>query len=140
MKTLFLLTAAVAVGAVAVPASAPQPYPYPNAQPAPQPYPGQPGYGYQQPGYGYPGQPGYAANPLEQIINQLLGNSTQYNSNDRSAVSRCATAALAEANRKYAPRYGRYGQPYGQQYDPRYGNNGYDNRYPQMRVTAISNV
>ena len=140
MKTLYLLTAAAAVGAVAVPASAQQAYPYPYAQPqqVPQPYPGQPGYGYAQPGYA---QPYGSTNPIEQIINQLLGSNTSYNTNDRSAVSRCATAAVAKAQAQYRPGYNGYGNQYGQYgYNQPYANNGYNNGYPQMRVTAISNV
>jgi hypothetical protein len=136
MRILSLLAASVAVGALAVPAAAQQPYPY--AQPAPQPYPGQPGYGYAQPGYAQP----YGTNPVEQIINQLLGNNTQYTVSDRTQVSRCASAALAQAQRQYSRYgYGNYRQPYGQQgYDPRYPNSGYNNAYSQMRVTAITNV
>ena len=145
MKTLYLLAAATAVGAMAVPASAQQAYPYPYAQPyaqpVPQPYPGQPGYG-----YGY-AQPGYAqplgTSPVEQIINQLLGNNNAYTVSDRTQVSRCATAAVAQAQRQYRPAsYGGYAQPYGQaygygqQYDHRYANNAWS----QMRVTAITNV
>jgi len=140
MKTLYLLTAAAAVGAVAVPASAQQAYPYPYAQPqqVPQPYPGQPGYGYAQPGYA---QPYGSTNPIEQIVSQLLGGNTNYNTNDRTAVSRCATAAIAQAQAQYRPGYNGYGNQYGQYgYNQPYANNGYNNGYPQMRVTAISNV
>jgi hypothetical protein len=144
MKTLFLLAAATAVGAMAVPASAQQAYPYPYAQPyaqpVPQPYPGQPGYGYAQPGYGY-AQPGYAqpygTNPIEQIVNQLLGNNTRYTVSDRTAVSRCASAALSQAQAQYGARNGAYGQ---QGYDPRYANNGYNNAWSQMRVSSITDV
>jgi hypothetical protein len=146
MKTLYLLSAAAAAGAMAVPASAQSTYPYqsypvqqtyPYAQPVPQPYPGQPGYGYAQPGYAQP----FGTNPIEQIINQLLGNNTQYTVSDRTAVSRCATAAVAQAQAQYRPRsggYGAYGQQGYGQYDQRYGyaNNGYS----QMRVTAITGV
>jgi hypothetical protein len=143
MKTLYLLTAAAAVGAMAVPASAQQPYAYPYAQPTPQPYPGQPGYGYVQQGYAQPGYAQtYAANPVEQIINQLLGNNSRYTVSDRTAVSRCASVALAQAEARYRPGYNgygnQYGQPrgYGQQYGQPYANAGYS----PMRVTAISNV
>jgi len=141
MKIVYLLSAAAAVGAMAVPASAQQPYAYPYAQPTPQPYPGQPGYGYQQPG-GYAQPYGTTANPIEQIVNQLLGNNSNYNVSERSLVSRCASAAVAQAQAQYRPGsngYGyQYGQPrgYGQQYAQPYANNGYS----QMRVTAISNV
>jgi hypothetical protein len=128
MKTLYLLTAAAAVGAMAVPASAQQPYAYPYAQPVPQPYPGQPGYGYAQQGYAQP----YAANPIEQIVNQLLGN--RYNVNDRTAVSRCASAAMTQAQARYRTNYNRNG------YDQRYANSGYNNAYSQMRVTSITEV
>jgi len=140
MKTLYLLSAAAAVGAMAVPASAQSTYPYqsypvqqtnPYAQPTPQPYPGQPGYGYAQQGYAQPG------NPIEQIIGQLLGN--RYNVSDRTLVSRCATAAVAQAQAQYGSRNGTYGQQ-GYGYDQRYANNGYNNAYSQMRVTSITNV
>jgi hypothetical protein len=149
MRTLYLLAAASAVGAMAVPAAAQSSYPYqsypvqadPYAQPVPQPYPGQPGYGYAQPGYA---QPYGSTNPVEQIINQLLGNNNAYTVSDRTQVSRCATAAVAQAQSQYQSRYGAYGQQgyaYGQQgYDPRYPNSRYANAYSQMRVTAITNV
>ena len=135
MRTVYLLTAAAAVGAMAVPAVAQQAYPYPYAQPVPQPYPGQPGYGYAQPGYA---QPYGGTNVVEQIVNQLLGNNTAYTVTDRGAVSRCATAAIAQAERQYSPRYG-YGNRYGYN-QPANPNYAYNNAYPQMRVTAISNV
>lgn len=132
MKTLYLLSAAAAVAAIAGPASAQQPYPYSPYQPVyPQPaYPGYPQQaypGYPQQGYAQP----YGTNPVQQIIDQLLGN--RYNVNDRTAVSRCASAALAQAQAQYRPGYG---QPYGQPYNPQYGNT-YGG---QMRVTAITNV
>ena len=130
---------------MAAPAGAQQPYSYPYAQPTyPQPtYPQQaypPGYGYPQQGYAQP----YGTNPVEQVINQLLGNS--YNVNDRTAVSRCASAAIAQAQAQYGSRYGGYGaygqQGYGQQgygqYDQRYGYA--NNASSRMRVTAITNV
>jgi hypothetical protein len=133
MRTLYLLTAAAAVGAIAVPASARQPYPYPQ-----QAYPQQAYPGYQQAYPGYP-QQGYAqpGNPIEQIIGQLLGN--RYNVSDRTLVSRCATAAVAQAQAQYGSRNGAYGQQ-GYGYDQRYANTGYNNAYSQMRVTAITDV
>lgn len=118
MKTLYLLSAAAAVGAMAVPASAQQPYAYPYAQ---QAYPQ---------AYGYP-QQGYSSNPVEQIINQLLGN--RYNANDRTAVSRCASAALAQAQAQYGAGYGQRGY---NGYNQPYANTGYS----QMRVTSVSDV
>ncbi len=131
MRILSLLAASVAVGAFAVPAIAQQPYPY--SQPVPQPYPGQPGYGYQQPG---------SNNPIEQLINSLLGNNNRYTVSDRTAVTRCASAAIAEAERRYRPNRG-YGQAYG--YNPQYGQPnagqyGYNNGYAPMRVTSITDV
>lgn len=134
MRSVYLLTAAAAVGAMAVPAVAQQAYANPYAQQTPQPYPGQPGYGYQQPGYAQP----YGTNVVEQIVNQLLGNNSAYTVTDRSAVSRCASAALAEAERQYSPRYG-YGNRYGYN-QPGNPNYGYNTANAQMRVTAISNV
>jgi hypothetical protein len=126
-----LFAAAAAIGALAVPAAAQTAYPY-GAQPqyqVPQPYPGQPGYGYAQQGYSgqYGYNQGYAQNPVGQIIDQLLGN--RYNVTDRQAVSRCASAAMVQAQGQYGGD-SRYGQQYGQGY----------NRYGQLRVTSITDV
>ena len=106
-----LLTAAAVVGAAAAPLSAQYPYPYP--QPYPTPYPGQQ----------YPGT------VLGTVIDQLLGG--RYNTNDRTAVQQCATAAVAQAANQYRP-YGGYGyqQPYG----------GYNPYAANIRVTAITEV
>ena len=139
MRTAFLLVAAsAATAAFAIPAAAQTPYPYPQppyGQPVPQPYPGQPGYAYGQQGYG---QPGYGQqNPLGSIIDSLLGN--RYNVTDRTAVTQCANAVMADAGRRYGGygQYGQYGQQYGQ-YGQQYGQGyGYNNR---MRVTAITEV
>ena len=113
------LVGAAAIGGLATPALA-------------QYYPGQ-SYpqGYQQ-GYG---QQGYGQNPIQQVIDQLLGN--RYNVSDRTAVSRCAAAVVAQASQQYRPQYSqgynRYGQPYGQQqYAQPYASSA--------RVTAITNV
>jgi hypothetical protein len=131
MRIVQLLAAGAATAtiAIAAPATA-QYYPAPQpgyGQPAPQPYPGQPGYGYQQPGYAQP----YGANPIEQFINQLLGN--RYQANDRMAVSQCATAAMHRVSAQYQPRY----------QQQRYGHPGYNQQYNQaanVRVTAITDV
>ena len=138
MKTLYLLSAATAVGAMAVPAAAQQPYypqqsyPYPQQAYPQQAYPQQAYPGYPQT-YAQPNAQPYSTNPIEQIVNQLLGNNTNYNVNERTLVSRCASAAIAQAQAQYGSnRYGSYGQ---RGYQP-YTNNGYS----QMRVTAISNV
>jgi hypothetical protein len=123
---LHYLAAAAAIGALAAPALAQTAYPYgyqQQYQQVPQPYPGQPGYGYQQ---GYPNQ-GYAQSPVGQIIDSLLGN--RYNVTDRTAVSRCASAAVRQASAQYR-------QPYGNAYGY---NQGY-NPAMTMRVTAITNV
>jgi hypothetical protein len=128
-RLTILLAASAASLAVAVPAVAQTPYPY--AQPTyPQGY--YPQQGYPQGQY-YPqqGQTG-----ISQIINQLLGN--RYQPNDRLAVERCATAAIAQANAQY--RRSPYAQGYG---DPNrnygYGNQGY-NAAMGMRVIAITDV
>jgi len=133
-----LLTAAAAIGGLAAPAAA-------QYAPYPQPLPGQPVYGqpvYGQPGYAQPyGQPGYGQqpygynnNPVNQIINQLLGN--RYNVSDRTAISQCASAAIQQAGVQYQR------QPYGNAYG--YNNNrGYNQGYngaANMRVTAITDV
>lgn len=136
------VAAAAAIGAIAAPAAAqyypqtayPQPtYPQ-QAYPAyaPQAYPGT-AYGQ----YGY-GQQVQSQNPIQQIIDGLLGN--RYQANDRTAVTQCATAALAQAQAQYRG----YNQPYGYP-QQRYGNQqgyGYNQNVavPAMRVTAISNV
>jgi hypothetical protein len=132
-----VLTAAAVIG-IAVPAAAQ----YPGQ--VPQPAPGQPGYGYYpqqqtypQQGYGQPGY-GYNNNAIDQVIGQLLG--TRYNVNDRTAVSQCASAAMAQASAQYGANG--YAQPYGNAYG--YNNNrgyGYNQGYgANMRVTAITNV
>ena len=125
IRVTLLAAAAAAIGAA--PAAA-QYNPYPNqpgynypaypGQAYPQPYPGygQPGYG--QPAYGQ----GYAQNPVGAIIDQLLGN--RYNVTDRQAVSRCASAVMAQASAQYGNGY----------------NPGYNRGYSNMRVTAITDV
>jgi hypothetical protein len=123
MKLALLLTAAAAVGTVAAPAAAQTTYPYPQAYPPttyPQTYPGYPGY---QPGY-----PNQGAGAIGSIIDSLLGN--RYNVTDRTAVSQCASAAVAQASRQFSPNG--YGQGYGGQ--------GYNRGYANMRVTAITDV
>ena len=145
MRTHYL-AAVAAIGALSAPAAAQSSYPY-RSYPvqAPQPYPGQPGYGYSQqafPGYTQPGvaygygQQGYAQNPIQQVIDGLLGN--RYNVTDRQAVSRCASAAMTQAAAQYGNGYDRgYGN---NGYDRGYGNNGYNRGYNAMRVTSISDV
>ena len=137
MRTHYL-AAAAAIGALSAPAAAQSSYPY-QSYPvqAPQPYPGQPGYGYSQqafPGYTQPGvaygygQQGYAQNPIQQVIDGLLGN--RYNVTDRQAVSRCASAAMTQAAAQYGDGYNRG-----------YRNNGYNRGYNgAMRVTSITDV
>ena len=124
-----LLVAAAAIGGLAAPLAA-QNYPYPPQPYPPQTYPQQT-YPYQGQGYGYPGQP-YGGNVMDQVIGQLLG--TNYNVNDRRAVSLCASAAMAQAQNQYRG-YNGYQQGYGGQY-------GYNQGYarPAMRVTAITDV
>jgi len=147
MKNVFLFAAAsAATTAFALPASAQTPYypqqPSPYGQPVPQPYPGQPGYGYNQ-GYGQ-GYGGQTASPIGQIIDSLLGN--RYNVSDRTAVTQCANAVMADAGRRYG-RSSQYGQQYGQY--GQHGQNGYGQQpgygqgypaYNSMRVTAITEV
>lgn len=145
MRMLHFLAAATAAGAIAVPAAAQsvysyqsypvqQAYPYQQTYPYQQSYPGyQQGYaqqGYQQ-GYGYPSQSQTGTSVIGQIVDSLLGNS--YSVTDRTAVSQCATAAMAQAS----ARYSGYGQQ-GYGYDNRYAQQGYNQ--PAMRVTAITGV
>ena len=132
MKSVFTLLAAAATVTVAAPVAGQNTYPYPQQTYPQQSYPA-PSYS----GYGYPQQ----GNPMAQIIEQLLGN--RYNVNDRTAVQRCASAAVVQANARYRPNgYGAYGQQgygYGQQ---GYGQHGYGQGYNavNMRVTAITEV
>jgi len=130
------LAAAAAIGALAAPAAAQTAYPH-GAQPSypqyQQPYtPQQPYPAYGQPAYGAPVSgytQGYTAqNPVGQIIDSLLGN--RYNVTDRQAVSRCASAAMSQAEAELG---GRYAQGYG---NPGY-NRGYNNG---LRVTSITDV
>jgi len=116
--------AAAAIGALAVPAAAQTAYPYGYPQ---QTYPQQANPGYPGQAYGY-GQQGYAQNPVQQIIDSLLGN--RYNVTDRQAVSQCASAAMTQA----VAQYGNNG--YGQ----RYGYNGHNSYNNAMRVTSITDV
>ncbi|HEX6219142.1 MAG TPA: hypothetical protein VFZ35_07705 [Sphingomicrobium sp.] len=114
MTMIQILGAAAALGALVGPAVGQTTYPQSNQQTYP-------------PGYGYP-NPNYGTNVIQQIIDQLLGN--RYNVTDRNAVSRCASAALAKAQRQYP--YGAYGRSY--RYDQRY------NQSVAMRVAAITEV
>jgi hypothetical protein len=125
------LAGAAALGALASPAAA-QYYPQqPYQQQYQQPYQQQ----YQQPyaqGYAY-GQQGYNQNPIGAIIDSLLGN--RYNVTDRQAVSRCASAAVAQAQSQYGGRYNGYGN---NGYN-RYQGQGYNNGMA-LRVTSITDV
>jgi hypothetical protein len=131
MRIIRILAAGAATIAIAAPAAA-QYYPAPQ-QTYPQyqyPQQAQPQYQYAQPGYG--GQ-----NVVGQIINQLLGN--RYQSNDRMAVTQCATAAMTRASAQYRPRHVQH-QGYGYGH-PGYGHPGYNQGYnPAMRVTSITDV
>ena len=127
------LVAAAAIGGLAAPAAAqyPAPYQQPYAQPYAQPY-GQ----YQQ---------GYGQNPIQQIVDQLLGN--RYNVTDRTAVQQCAAAAMSQASAQYRrPGYGNgYNQSgngydqYGRPVVQPYAQQNYPNAYG-ARVTAITDV
>ena len=132
------LAAAAAVGAFASPALAQYPAPQPYPQQYPQSYPQQYPQAYPQQGYAYP-QQGNSNNPVQSVIDQLLGN--RYAVNDRTAVQQCATAAVAEASSRYRSNnygqgYNQYQQPYasqypgqyGQQYGQAYGTQGYNNQ------------
>ena len=127
-KTVALV---VAAGGLAAPAAAQYypPYQQQYPQPYPQTYP--PGYYPQQQQYGYGNQGG-----IGQIIDQLLGN--RYNVNDRSAVSRCAGAAVAQAQARYRPNG--YNQGYNQGYGYQGQGYAYGQGYNNIRVTAITNV
>ena len=125
------LAAALVAGGLAVPAATQYypPYQQQYPQPYPQTYP--PGYYPQQQQYGYGNQGG-----IGQIIDQLLGN--RYNVNDRSAVSRCASAAVAQAQARYRPNG--YNQGYNQGYGYQGQGYAYGQGYNNIRVTAITNV
>ena len=128
IRTAKYLAAAAAVGAFASPALAQYPPPYPQSYP--QQYP-----------QAYP-QQGYSNNPIQSVIDQLLGN--RYALNDRTAVQQCATAAVAEASSRYRSNnfrqgYNQYQQPYASQHPGQYGQQGQPYAYG-ARVTAITNV
>jgi hypothetical protein len=127
------LAATAAAGALAVPAIAQQPYAYPQQNYPVQTYPPQ-AY---PPGYATPDQ---GTSIIGQIVDQLLGN--RYTVSDRTAVGRCASAALTQAERQYrAYGYNGYGQQYGEPDGQSYNQQrGYNNGYAQMRVTAITGV
>jgi len=139
------LAAAAAIGAIASPALAQYPAPQPYPQQYPQSYPQQYPQAYPQQGYAYPQQQqqGYSNNPVQSVIDQLLGN--RYAVNDRTAVQQCATAAVAEASSRYRSNnygqgYNQYQQPYASQYPGQYGQQ-YGQAYAYgARVTAITNV
>jgi len=134
------LAATAAIGSLAATAAA-QYYPQQQYQ---QAYP-QNGYAYGQQGYAQ----GYSQNPVQSIIDSLLGN--RYNVTDRQAVSRCASAALTQAQAQYRPgvpygssnaynygnRQGGYGQAYAQPYGSPYAGNNYAQA---LRVTSITDV
>jgi hypothetical protein len=111
------LTAAAALGTIAAPAAAQYAQPYPQTYP--QTYP--------QQGYGYPNQGYGGQNVIGSVIDQLLGN--RYNVTDRQAVSRCASAVIAQAQTQYRGGYGQQGYGYNQGFAA-----------PAMRVTAITDV
>jgi hypothetical protein len=121
------LAAAAAIGFAAPAAAQYQQYPQPYPQQYPQTYP------QQGTGYGYPGQ-AYSQNPVQQVIDGLLGN--RYNVTDRRAVSQCANAAMIQAQSQYRG-YGNYPQGYGGGYGGGYGQGI---AAPAMRVTAITDV
>jgi hypothetical protein len=128
------LAAAAALSALAAPAVAqyyPQQPTYPQQGYAyPQQAFPQQGYAYGQQGYA----PGYSQNPVGAIIDSLLGN--RYNVTDRQAVSRCASAAMVQAQSQYGGGYGNNGY---NGYNGRYPGQGYNNGMA-MRVTSISDV
>jgi len=127
------LAGAALVGALAAPAAAQTAYPYQSYPQYQQPYAQYPQQTYSQqygqPNYGY--NQGYSQNPVGAIIDSLLGN--RYNVSDRTAVSQCATAAMAQANSQYGG-YGYNGGYNGP--DRNYYNHGASN----LRVTAITDV
>ncbi len=135
MRILPLVATSLAVGATAAPAAAQQPYsapgyPYPYAQPAPPPYPGQldrnDDHATIQP-YGPTG-------PMNEVVNRLLGGSKNYSDADRAAVTHCAVAALAQAERTYRPLTGS-APPHAQPFE-----RADEVGFAPMRVTAITSV
>src|SRR5437764_6126565 len=135
MKTYSLFAAVAAFAGASAPAAAQNAYPY--AQP--QAYP-QAGYGYGQQGYSqYP----TTQSPIAQVTGSLLG--TRYQAtDDRTAVSQCASAALAQASSQYgmngyAGTDGYAG--YAGAYRPgASGVPGYPGIATSMRVSAITAV
>jgi hypothetical protein len=129
-----VFAAAAAIGSFAAPAAAQ----YSPQQPA---YPQDKQYqqGYQQQGYG---QQAYSQNPIQSLIDSLLGNG--YNVTDRQAVSQCASAAMTQATAQYG-RNGYAGSDgyagYAGAYRPgASGVPGYPGIATSMRVSAITAV
>jgi len=137
------------------------PQPYPQQGYPPQTYPQQdyPQQSYPQQGYGYDQQYGTNQNALGAIIDGLIGN--RYNVSDRQAIHQCSWAAIQRARGGNWNGGGGYGQPYpgynnyfgnslrvtgitdverrsknvrvrGTMGSGRYGNQGYDPRYPNQ--------
>jgi hypothetical protein len=144
MKTYSLLAAVAAIAGASAPAAAQNAYPYAQPQPQPQAYP-QAANGYGQQGYSqYPAtQYPTTQSPIAQVINSLLGNRNQ-STDDRTAVSQCASAALTQASAQYgvngyAGSEGYAG--YAGAYRPgATGVPGYPGVATSMRVSAITDV
>src|SRR5881628_40161 len=132
-----VLAGAASLGALASPAAAqyyPQQPQYQQTYPPQYQQPYSQGYAYGQQGYAY-GQQGYNQNPITAIVDSLLGN--RYNVTDRQAVSRCASAAVTQAQARYGAAYNGYSN---NGYNGRYQGQGYNNGYAALRVTSITDV
>ena len=125
MKSLSL-TAAAVISGIATQAAAQASYPLPQS-------PAQMGSDtpedahHPQPIYGKPAY-GYSDNNLRAVIGYLLAN--RYSETDRTAVQRCASAAMQMAAVQYQPHRSGNAHPYGHGY----------NVAALMRLTAITDV
>ena len=125
LKSRFL-TAAAVIGGIATQVDVQAPYPLPQSQA--QKGSDRPRDGHHpQPIYGKPAY-GYSDNSLRAVIEYLLAN--RYSETDRTAVQRCASAAMQMAAVQYQPQRSGNAHPYGHGY----------NVAALMRLTAITDV
>ena len=126
LKSLFL-TAAAVISGIAIQAAAQAPYPLPQSQAqmgSDRPEDGR----HPQPIYGKPAY-GYSDGSLRAVIGYLLADH-RYSEADRTAVQRCASAAMQMAAVQYQPQRSGNAHPYGHGY----------NVAALMRLTAITDV
>ena len=124
LKSLFL-TAAAGISGIATQVAAQPPYPLPQSQA--QMGSDRPDSHHPQPIYGKPAY-GYSDHNLRAVIGYLLAG--RYSDIDRTAVQRCASAAMQMAAVQYQPQRSGNAHPHGHGY----------NVAALMRLTAITDM